>query len=372
MLSLLALFVGVGHAEDGAAPTEAAPVMQPVIRPVSEVWLSLIGSGLEAGGAPDLAFSITRGAFGADAALGPRVRTRVLANLTQKAATTTASFTTVGGDSGEVQLATFPNGWTASLRDAWAEVAVDRAERLTVRAGVQPITFGVRDSFPPFGGPFYVVGPDFEEVAVVSGLIPGRSVGARASLAIQGGDGSVDFMVTNGGGSVAQGDDNLGKDAVARLAVTVGPDIHLSGSALYGPRGAEGAIADTLASVSARWASRHLALLGEVHGGEVAGEAQSGQTAPVIGLDAAGSTRWDMPGELLESGALVGRFGYYDPHARTVDADAWMLGNVSLQANFPTWGTSGLMAALAYQTVVPMDATAPVSHTAMGQVAWRY
>jgi hypothetical protein len=316
------------------------------VKPVFESRFGVLGtrldnsSGVRPGDELGLTFKSGRNLFGVDVQVQPNLRGKV--GMSVKVPT----------QAGE-QANTF-------LHTAFIDVDVIPEDRLTVRMGMQRTNFGARGYFISPTGPYHLVGPNPQELALIAGMVQPRDLGVRAMGDIVKGRASWDVMVFNGTGFMAP-EDNRAKDVSARLSTDIGERFILTGSGQRHVDGVDGDRIDWAWSTMAEWRLENVRMMAEYLGGRIGPESSEvligGQSAVALDIPvSAGSIeRWSM----------IGRWGHFDPHAATQDADSWMLFDGSVQQWWETDSVLSIRSGLGYSVWMPMDLTEPVEHAAL-------
>jgi hypothetical protein len=322
---------------------------EPVV-PVLESRFGLAGSGpgsstsSESEDDPGLAFVSPRNLFGVEFEAHPNIHGQFLVNLVPMP------------DPMDEGAGNPP----AHIWDAYIDADILSDAQLTIRSGVQPSNFGSSEYFSNASSPYLLVGPHREDIAVIAGLNHSRDLGVRAMGEVADGRASWDVMVLNGAGHLAP-EDNTPKDISGRLGTAIGEHISLTGSGQRHVDGEEGERVDWSWSTMAEWRSDNLRLMAEYIGGRIGPES----TEVLVGAQSA--VAWDLhPSDgLVERWSLTGRWGHFDPHAKTQDADAWMLFDGCVQQWWDSDSSAQVMSGLGYGVFMPMDLTAPVEHSAV-------
>lgn len=261
---------------------------------------------------------------------------------------------------GEYLLDRYPRGWAFQAQDVYATIRPWKTDAFWIQPGVQMTIFGSRNYFDEARGHYYLVGPRTEEVAELASVVHGRDLGVRAHGDI-GERLSLDAMVANGNGHTGLGEDNQAKDLSLRADVAATEALHVIASAQRAVDGEEGKRAHLAWSLMTEWRKDSVRAMVEALGG----------TQDVGG----GDVRQFMGGQgglALESACdcgpvatriLTARVGYFDPRIHTVDADAWLTADVSMQGWWHARGPMGMMTGLGYNMWMPMDVTQPVGHS---------
>ncbi|MDP6935530.1 MAG: hypothetical protein QGG40_21605, partial [Myxococcota bacterium] len=300
-------------------------------------------------------FEVTRAALGLHGQASENLRTRILFNVIE----------------GETE------GWEVQVRDLHAVLSLTENGDHRIRAGVQPLAFGVGDRFQRARTGYLFAGNRALTVAEQAGILDERDLGLTYQSRFSDQQGSFELMVHNGTGSQVR-DDNTSKDLSARLRYRLlsGPQGEEATEDTSGPRsspsglvaqvsahaGFDGAQGDDQArtyAVSGEWRSNGFAILSEYLWGDSMVEDSS---VPFLVSMSAASLDLSTPGTWLEKVTVVGRFGFHDPDTGLDDASAWMLIDGGLVQTWSTQRGNAAHTLINYDVVVPMDITADVEH----------
>ena len=316
------------------------------VQPVFESRFGFMGSrldnssGIRPGDDLGMAFSLDRNLLGVDVQMQPGLSGQFTAGVRVPAQS-------------EEQASVF-------IHNAFLDVDVLSDDWLTVRMGMQATNFGAREYFIRPTGPYHLVGPNPQELALVAGLVQARDLGVRAMGDIAKGQASWDVMVFNGAGFMAP-EDNRSKDVSARLTTRIGEQVILTGSGQRHVDGVDSERVDWAWSTMAEWRLDNVRLMAEYIGGRIGPEASE----VLVGAQSAVALDIPVSGGSIERWSTTGRWGHFDPHAATQDADAWMLFDGSVQQWWKTDSVLSIRSGLGYSVWMPMDLTEPVEHAAL-------
>jgi hypothetical protein len=334
----------------------------PPLQPVGEVrinWdLSQLNnfSGEKRGDAFSHRFVVPRAELGLEAFLSDRIQTRTVLHATEVHDTVDVD----GSLTGEHLVDRYPSGWAFQAQDVYATIQPLKTDAFWIRPGVQMTIFGSRNYFDEARGAYYLVGPRTEEVAELAQVVHGRDIGVRVHSDV-GKRVGVDFMVANGNGHTGIGEDNLAKDLALRVEMEAAKSLQVVTSFQRAVDGAEGARKHLAWSVMTEWRSDSARVMAEAIGGQ---EDQSGGEAwDFLGGQGGLALEQKAGAGPLLSHVLTARGGYFDPRIQTIDADAWLTVDVSLQEWWRARAPLGLMTGVGYNMWMPMDVTQPVGHS---------
>ncbi|MGB0640313.1 MAG: hypothetical protein ACPGTU_13310, partial [Myxococcota bacterium] len=208
--------------------------------------------------------------------------------------------------------------------------------------------------------PYHLVSTRPQDLSLIAGMVQARDLGVRAMGEFVNGRASWDVMVFNGTGFKAP-ENNRAKDVSAKLSMDIGEQIILTGSGQRHVDGVEEERVDWAWSTMAEWRIENFRVMAEYLGGRVGPEASE------VLVGAQSAVALDIPGsgDMIERWSMTGRWGHFDPHAATQDADAWMLFDGSVQQWWETDSVLSIRSGLGYSVWMPMDLTEPVEHSAI-------
>jgi hypothetical protein len=331
-----------------APPAAAGGEGVPAVVPVGEVRINwdfghLENPGGEGRGEPFAhGFSVPRAELGLVAHVSSRIQTRTVLHATQ------------------AHGADYPRGWAVQAQDVYATIQPLETDDFWIQPGVQMTILGSRNLFDEARDSYYLVGPRTEELAELAAVVHGRDLGLRVHGVVAE-KLTIDGMVANGNGHTGIGEDNTAKDLSLRLDYGLTRQLHLILSGQRAVDGPEGEQEDLVLSLMSEWRAERLRLMVETIGGT--DELDTGERREFLGVQGGLSLERAHQGDLVESQALTGRFGFFDPRIQTVDADAWMTADLSLQNWWHARSPMGFMTGLGYNLWVPMDITVPVGHS---------
>jgi hypothetical protein len=316
------------------------------VKPVFESRFGVLGTRLDnvdylrPGDDMGLTFKSGRNLFGVDAQLQPGLRGKF--GMSVKVPTQVGE-----------ETATF-------LHTAFIDLDVIPEDWLTVRMGMQRTNFGARGYFISPTGPYHLVSSRPQELSLIAGMVQPRDLGVRAMGDVFKGRAAWDVMVFNGTGFMAP-EDNRSKDVSARLSADIGDQIVVTGSGQRHVDGVDEGRVDWAWSTMAEWRLEHVRMMAEYLGGRIGPESSE----VLIGAQSAVAVDIPASGDIIERWSMTGRWGHFDPHAATQDADAWMLIDGSVQQWWKTDSVLSFRSGLGYSVWMPMDLTEPVEHSAV-------
>ncbi len=340
---------------------QGRPLHSPPLHPVGEVrinWdLSRVDnfSGEGRGEAFSHRFTVPRAELGLVARISDRVQTRTVLHATEDHRTVDVD----GAIGGEHQVPRHASGWAFQAQDVYATIQPLDTEDFWIQPGVQMTIFGSRNYFDEARGAYYLVGPRTEELAELAGVVHGRDLGVRVHGDVAEIVG-LDAMVSNGNGHTGIGEDNLAKDLALRVDVAATEYLHVVTSAQRAVDGPDGGRAHLAWSLMTEWRGDPFRAMVEAiggtegHGGSDARKFMGGQGGLAL-------ERGRGVGPLT-SQVVTARIGYFDPRLPTLDADAWLTTDLSLQGWWRARAPMGMMTGLGYNLWMPLDVAEPVGH----------
>ncbi len=358
--------------EDNGAEEESTEAQKEVplerfFKPYSELRFELSGADLQAMGTGEsqMGFGVSRGRFGIEYRPSPALRSLLVIDIRQNGA---VSLVPVGETGASLRLDSYAGDWEPLLPFAFVSMRGETGPvSHTVVAGVQMVTFGVRDIYGRDPG-FHVPHPSaFMDLGRRSGVIPAFDLGLLYTAELEEPvPVALDAMVANGTGWRSV-ENNLGKSLIGRLRVTPVEPLELRATLLYGLQGLENetTIMAWQASAVARWGPARVLVEG-LGGKSYAPDARVG----FLGGAAAFSMDLDVPINGIDHISPVVTFQRYDPTTGVAAGDAWTLVAAGVSAYWATVNEQPMWTGLSWEMAITEDPTLPVGHSGVVQFGW--